>query len=381
MEVAGFFSLETAEAWVNWVIAAGIFLFFVGLAFASGLILAGILRLVAHRTKTKLDDLIIKALKAPVFAALIALGLWLALVQVPELSNYDSTIHKIFVVIFIAIGAVAVVRVTNALVTWYVSEVAIRTDTDLDDKLMPILRRVGSLVIYSIALMIILSQLNVDISPLIAGLGIGGLAVALALQATLSNFLAGTQVMSDAVIRKGHYIMLDSGQEGFVEEIGWHSTKVRHWQGNLVVLPNSKLANAIVTDYDKPDASMLFAVACGVGYDSDLEKVERVTAEVAEEVMQKYPEGAKDFTPVVRFKEFGDSNINFAVVLKAVDRAGHFTLKHEFIKTLHKRFNEEGIEIQYPVRKLYFADSHAALWASPTQLLEESSSTKPEDKS
>ena len=124
----------------------------------------------------------------------------------------------------------------------------------------------------------------------------------------------------------------------------------------MIILPNSKLAEAIVTDYEKPFKAMLFKVDCGVSYDSDLEAVEQVALLVAMEVMQKFPEGAKDFQPVVRFKHFGDSNIDFAVVLKSVDRPGQFLIKHEFIKALHKRFGEEGIEIQYPARKLYFAD-------------------------
>jgi small-conductance mechanosensitive channel len=210
-------------------------------------------------------------------------------------------------------------------------------------------------------LIIILDRFQVNISPLIAGLGISGLAVALALQPTLSNFLAGTYVMGDGVIRKGHYIAMEGGPEGFVEEIGWRTTKLRHWQGNLVILPNSKLADSIVTDFDVPDPPIVFVVECGVGYESDLKKVEQVTLEVARNILQSYPEGDKTFEPVVRFKEFGDSNINFAIVLKSVHRPGQFLLKHEFVKALHERFNQEGIEIAYPTRKLYMADGAAKL--------------------
>ena len=103
---------------------------------------------------------------------------------------------------------------------------------------------------------------------------------------------------------------------------------------------------------------MIFRVECGVSYDSDFGRVGEVALEVARGVMQKYPEGAKDFEPVIRFKEFGDSNINFAVVLKATDRMAHFPLKSEFIKALHRRFNEAGIEIQYPARKLWICFPH-----------------------
>ena len=356
------FGLEINGAWEQWAISAGILLLFIILAFASRLILTGILRVLAHRTKTRLDEMIIRALTMPVFVALIVAGLWLALVQVLQLSPQLDIVRKVALILFIGIAAIALGRVVNTFLMWYSTDIAPRTKTDVDNKLIPLLRRVGMVVIYVIALLIILAQLEVEISPILAGLGIGGLVIGLALQPTLSNFLAGTYVMSDAVIHVGDYIMLDSGQEGWVEDIGWRSTKVRHWQGNLIILPNSKLAEAVVTDYEKPDKSLLFVVDCGVSYGSDLEKVERVTIAVAEEILQKYPQGTKDFKPVVRFKQFGDSNINFAVVLKSADRMGHFIIKHEFIKALHKRFSEEGIEIQYPVRKLYFADSHSFHW-------------------
>jgi len=352
--------LDKLDDWVRWAISGGIFVFFLGLAFLSKVIMTRVVTIFTRRTKTNLDDLIIKALKTPVFLVLIVLGIWLAVVQVPELADHRDIAHRVCVILYIAIGAMVVSRIVDALLTWYGTEVATRTHTNIDDKLLPILRRVEKLIVYSIAFMIILDQLHVNISPLIAGLGIGGLAVALALQSTLSNFLAGTYVTTDAVIRNGHYILMDSGTEGFVEEIGWRTTKVRDWQGNLIIIPNSKLAEAIVTDYDVPEAPMLFKVACGVSYESDLQKVERVSLEVAREVMQKFPEGAKDFEPVVRFNGFGDSNINFAVVLKATNRPNHFPLKSELIKALHKRFAEEGIVIEYPVRRLYFAEGQGA---------------------
>lgn len=343
------------DPWVRWAISGGIFLLFLGIAFASRFILDRLRALFAHRTKTRLDDLILRSLRTPFFLGLIVLGIWLAIIQVPEMDDHQDIAHKVAVVLHIGIAAMAVARVIDALMTWYGSEIASRTHTDIDDKLLPILRRVEKVVVYGIAFMIILDRLNVNISPLIAGLGLGGLAVALAIQPTLVNFLAGSYVTTDGVIRKDHYIVLDSGHEGFVEEIGWRITKIRSWDGNLFILPNSRLAEAIIMDFEVPSAPLLFRVACGVSYDSDLEKVERVSLEVAREVMQKYPEGAKDFEPVVRFKAFGDSNIDFAVVLKAVNRMAHFQLKSYFIKALHKRFAEEGIEIQYPARKLYFA--------------------------
>lgn len=361
------FGFGTGAVWESWVISAAVLAIFVGLAFLSKVILGRVVPMFTKRTQTNLDDLITEAIKGPMFAVLILLGLWLSVARVPELSRYVSVVHQIFIVFLIIVVSTGTARVVNMILVWYGEEIATRTKTDIDDKLLPLLRRLSTFLIYIIAIMMILAQLGQEITPLLAGLGIGGLAVALALQPTLSNFLAGTYVMSDAVIHKGHYIKLDSGAEGIVEDIGWRITKIRDWQGNLVILPNAKMADAVVINYEKPDASMLFIVDCGVSYDSDLTMVEQITIAVGQEVMQKFPEGAKDFTTVVRFKEFGDSNINFAVVLKAVNRPGQFIVKHEFIKALHRRFADEGIEIQYPVRKVYFASNLSVEGIPPKQ--------------
>ena len=339
------FGLELSASWEQWVVSVVILLAFIAVAFISRLILSGLLLVLARHTKTKLDDLIIRALTVPLFAVLIVTGLWVALARIAELAPHTDIIHKIAVILLIGIGGVAVARVANAFFAWYSVELAPRTETNVDDKLIPLIKRVSTVLIVILTLLIILDQLGINISPILAGLGIGGLAVALSLQPTLSNFLAGTYVISDAVVSVGDYIMLDSGQEGWVEDIGWRSTKRRQWQGNLIVLPNSRLAEATVTDYEKPNTSIQFNVECRVGYDSNLEEVERIATAVAEQVLPQQPEGARDFKPVVHFKQFGAAYINFTIGLKSVTRAGQYVIKHEFIKALHKRFNEEGIKI------------------------------------
>ena len=346
--------LTSKEPLIRWLVAGGIVVIALLLAFLSKYIISAIVKPFTKKTKTILDDLIVEAINAPVFAWLIAGGLWIAAARLNDNSKFEDVIHKIFTVIFIGIGAVAVSRIVHAILHWYSVEIAPRTASDFDDRLIPLLQRVADLVVYSLAFLIVMGAIGVNIGPFLAGLGIGGLAIALALQPTLTNFLSGTYVISDSVIRKGDYIQLESGLEGTVEEIGWRITKIRHWQGNLVILPNTKLSDAVVTDFEKPDISMVFGVEGGVSYDSDLDKVERVITEVASEVMRTHPEGGKDFAPVVRFKNFGDSNINFSVVLKAANRGASFALKHYFIKALHRRFQNEGIVMEFPVRKLYF---------------------------
>lgn len=357
--------LNSDITWMRWAIAGGIVALSILLAFLSKYILGAIAKPFTKKTKTIIDDLILEAIIAPVFAWLLAGGLWIAAIRLIDAKEKEDIVHKIFIIIFIGIAAVAVSRILHALLHWYSIEIAPNTKSDFDDRLIPLLTRVADIIVYSFAFLIILGRLGIDIGPYLAGLGIGGLAVALALQPTLTNFLSGTYVISDSIIRKGDYIQLESGVEGTVEEIGWRITKIRHWQGNLIILPNSKLSDAVVTDFEKPDTSMVFGVDGGISYNSDLDKVERVITEVASDVMKNFPEGGKDFAPVVRFKNFGDSNIIFSVVLKAENRGASFVLKHHFIKALHKRFQNEGIVMEFPVRKLYFDGS------APTGMLDQ----------
>ena len=201
--------------------------------------------------------------------------------------------------------------------------------------------------------MIILDTLGVSISPLLGGLGITGLAVALALQPTLGNFFAGTYVTADGAINIGDFIELNGGPAGNVIEVGWRSTKIRTIYNNLVVIPNSVLADTIVTNYQSPNDAMSVIVGCGVSYDSDLSQVESIALETASSVVSSSSYAA-DFDPIVNFKSFGDSNIDFYIFARAKDRGASFKLTSELIKAIHAEFTKQSIEINYPVRKLIY---------------------------
>jgi len=200
---------------------------------------------------------------------------------------------------------------------------------------------------------LILNTLNINITPFITSLGIAGLAVGLALQDTLSNFFAGLYILISKKIKPGDYISLDSGIEGYVEDITWRNTTIRQLPNNIVIVPNSKLASSIITNYYLPEKELAVLVQVGVSYNSDLEKVERVTIEVAKEVMKEVPGGVPNFEPFIRYHTFGDFSINFTVILRAQSYVDRYLVTHEFIKRLHKRYKEEGIEIPFPIRTVY----------------------------
>jgi small-conductance mechanosensitive channel len=205
------------------------------------------------------------------------------------------------------------------------------------------------ILVYFLGALVLLDSMGISVTPIVASLGLGSLAVALALQPTLENFISGFQILIDRPIQPGHYIKLDTGEEGFVERIGWRSTWVRQLPNNMVIIPNKQLVNARLLNYNYPSAELAILVEVGVHYRSDLEKVERVAIEVGEEVLKRVPGGVPDFKPLVRFHTFGASSIDFTVVLRGREFTDNFVIKHEFIKALSARFAREDIVIPFPI--------------------------------
>lgn len=212
------------------------------------------------------------------------------------------------------------------------------------------------LSVYILGILVILQSLGISITPVLTALGVGGLAVALALQETLSNLFAGLQIIAARQVKPGDYIHLESGEEGYVTDVTWRNTTIRAIPNNMIIVPNSKLASTILTNYHQPLKEMLVYVSVGVHYDSDLEHVERVTLEVARNVLDTVPGGKKDHEPKIRYNEFGDSGIIFKTVLAVEEFYDHLELTHQFVKKLKKRYDEEGIVIPFNMVTLDIPD-------------------------
>jgi small-conductance mechanosensitive channel len=200
---------------------------------------------------------------------------------------------------------------------------------------------------------IILDNLGISITPILTTLGIGSLAVAIALQDTLGNFFAGLYVKADRFIEPGQYVRLESGEEGYVSHIGWRSTRIRMLPNNMVIVPNSKIVQSIITNYYLPEKELAVLVQVGVHYDSDLRKVEQVTCEVAKDVLRSVAGGIATFEPFIRYHTFNQSSIDFSVILRAREFTDNFLIKHEFIKRLQERYRQERITIPFPIRTVY----------------------------
>lgn len=301
-----------------------------------------------RRTKTKVDDIILNAIKTPVVVIFLIIGINFALAQSPfvpaQILQYLPAISSVIITL---IGAVVIAKIITGILKYY-------GDTRPSLKsLVPLFSKLTNIFVYFVAFILILNALGINVTALVAGLGIGGIAIAFALQETLSQLFAGMYIMTDRPVRVGDYIELESGQKGYVEKIGWRSTRIRELPNNIIVVPNSKLAGAIITNYYLPEQEMACLVQVGVSYGSDLAKVERVTIDVGKQVLKKVTGGVPEFEPFIRYHTFSDFSINFTVILRVKEFVDKYLVTHEFIKELHKRYKKEGIEIPFPIRTVY----------------------------
>ena len=310
----------------------------------------------AKKTETQADDIIIAASRVHMLLWFFLLGLSVAIQLIPGGHAHKIIINRIISSLFVVSLTFLAAQVSSGLITLFARNSLSLPFTSLTQNLI-------RLVVVGIGMLILLSNLGISIAPLLTALGVGSLAVALALQDTLSNLFAGFYILANKQIRPGDYIRLDSGQEGNVIDIGWRSTRIRELSNNIILVPNAKVGTAIVTNFNLPGKELYFGITMGVSYDSDLEKVERVAIEVASQVMAEVPGGISDFSPAVRFNKFGDSSIDFSISFQAREFVDKYLLTHEFIKRLHKRFRAENITIPFPQRVVHIAgtDTKATL--------------------
>lgn len=306
------------------------------------------LRRWAAKTKISADDILIQAFSGPFTIWVLILGLHLA-AQSSELpERATGLIGKSLLILWVVSLTVVASRLAVNLVKRYGGEMqGVLPVTSLTQNLA----RLG---VVTLGILILLNLLGISITPILTALGVGGLAVALALQDTLSNLFAGFYVSLSGNIRPGDYIKLDSAEEGYVTDITWRSTTVRTLSNNMIIVPNAKLAQAIVTNYYLPEKRMSLLIPIGVSYDSDPEHVERILIEEAKNGAQDIPGLLAEPAPVVRFiPGFGESSLNFTLVCQVAEFDDQSRVQHELRKRIFKRLRQEGIEIPFPIRTVY----------------------------
>jgi small-conductance mechanosensitive channel len=337
----GNFTFDSAQV-VGWLLPVGIL---VGTVFVGWVIEAFLLRRV-QRTVWHGSSLFVKSMRRRVILWSLLLGVGVALPYIPITldRNLSDLIHQTLLFVFI----ISLTGILARLVTDL-----LRFGTWPDARpVLSIITNITTLVIYIIGVLIGLQIFGISITPAIAALGVTGLAASLALQSTLTDLISGVQIISARQIQVGNYVQLTTGESGYVTDINWRTTTIRPLTNNLIIIPNSKLTSSIIINYFQPDKVLTILVPISVSYTNDLALVERITLEVAQDVMHTVVGGVTGEEPLVRYDTILDANVLFNVILRIEEYSHQYLIKHEFIKRLQQRYHAAGIELGQPNRSV-----------------------------
>jgi small-conductance mechanosensitive channel len=339
--------ITVVKDWFTPLLIAGIIIF-------AGIVIQRIIIIYIQRLSKKTDwkggPVLVSSLRGMILLTSVLFAIYFGMAKAPVDEQAVEIAHKIHKVLLVLLITFVTARVLTGFLRVYSSRDSSKSSLSLFQSIINIL-------VYIFGFLVMLDSFGISITPILTALGVGGLAVALALQDTLANLFAGIQITFTRTIKQGDYIHLSTGEEGRVTDITWRSTTLLTQADNMTVIPNSKLSTTILTNYSLPKEDFSFTVTVGVSYDSDLEKVELITMEVAEQVMK---EAGIDEKPSFLYKEFGNSSINFNMNMGINKFSQQYSLRHEFIKSLYKRFKAEGINIPFPTTSVYLKKENEA---------------------
>jgi small-conductance mechanosensitive channel len=289
------------------------------------------------------------AFRLPSVLWCLVLGLWVAIEVASELerlprrlSEQLATILEVSVIVSLTITVAGVVGTLVARAS---------ASRALGGPVSGLARTAARGAVLVVGGLVLLAELGIKITPLLTALGVGGLAVALALQDTLSNLFAGMHLLADRPIRVGDYVKIASDVEGFVVDVGWRSTRVRMLANNIVVVPNKRVAESIITNYDLPESRLSLLVNVSVDYAANPDHVERILIEEATRAAREVPGLLAEPAPFVRLiPGFGAYSLDFTLICQVASFTDQFLAQHELRKRILQRFRAEGIEIPFPTQ-------------------------------
>lgn len=316
--------------------------------YAAKRILLRLSRTWAERSKGNTPQIVVEAVKGQFMIWVLILGTHLAM-QSSALPRIATLwVGRLLLVLWILSLTVISARLAGDVIRFRGSGIpgALPVTT--------LTQTLAQLAVVIFGLLVLLNLLGISITPILTALGVGGLAVALALQDTLSNLFAGFYIAVARQVRLGDYIRLGSGEEGYVTDIGWRNTTIRALANNMIIIPNSKLGQAIVTNFYLPEKRLGVSIQIGVSYDCDPDQVERVLLEEAKTAAGEIPGMLADPAPSVTFDPgFGDWALNFTLGYNVKEFADQFRVRHELRRRILKRLRREKIDMPFPTRTVY----------------------------
>lgn len=276
-----------------------------------------------------------------------------ALYNYPFTYQHSFFINKIFTSLEIFIIFLFLARISSKILIHYFSK---------NDSILPatsIISNVIFVAVIFLGILVILEGIGISDVPILTTFGVGGLAVSLALQDTLSNFFAGIHILASKKIQPGNTIILENGQRGKVTDINWRNTTLLTPDNNMIIIPNSKISTSIITNYSFPEENFSVSLQVGISYDSDLDDVEEKTINFLKNFIKSTPGCVKDIEPILRYQKFDNSCITFSIYIRVESYSDQFIVLHKLIKSIHKFYNENNIEIPYPTQNVILEKSNS----------------------
>lgn len=315
-------------------------------AFIVKIIMKNVLKPLAKKTKTKVDDLIIKSMSSIIFYIIIVLGFKIAIQHFEfETSFYSNLVDSLLIII---VASLALRIITNFTTHW-LTDWAAKTKSTADDRLIPLVAKILKTVVIILAFIFIFDVWSINISPLLATAGIAGLAIGFAVRDSLTNILGGIQLVLDKAFKVGDKIELETGELGVILDIGLRSTKLKTYDNEVIYIPNGSLANAKIKNFTVPDISIRVNVNFGVEYGSDPERVRQVVLEA----LNKIDKVLEEPEPAVQFMNMSDFSLDFVARAWVASYADAYSTKLTMTDAIYQALNKAKIGIPFPTRTIY----------------------------
>ncbi len=336
--------------WQQLLIPIGVLLLVLVLGYTAKRLLMGALHSWGARSHAKAPGIIADAVAGSFMIWVLILGTHLAMQSSMLPGRPTLWVSRILLVLWFLSLTIMASRLAGDLIRFYgASTPGALPVTTLSQTL-------AQLGVVILGVLMLLNGLGISITPILTALGVGGLAVALALQDTLSNLFAGFYVAVARQVRPGDYIRLNTNEEGYVSDIGWRTTTMRSLNNNLIFVPNNKLAQANVTNFHLPEKRLGVSIQVNVSYDSDLDRVTSVLLDEALKAAGEIPKMLAEPAPGVSFDPgFGDWSLGFTVGYNVQEFADQFGVRQELRKRIFRRLRQEQIEMPFPTRTVHLS--------------------------
>ncbi|HEY9035693.1 MAG TPA: mechanosensitive ion channel family protein [Pseudomonadales bacterium] len=333
-----------------WLISMLIILFSSTLARAVYWLFANVIRKFTAKTETHLDDMLVDMVQKPLVMSLVLVGIWFSLTILTLPATLDIAIKNIVQFLIVMLVALLITRLLDAIINEYVKPLADNSDNDLDDHLLPLLQKGGKIIVWSMAIIIGLNNAGYDVAALLAGLGIGGIALAMAAKDTIANVFGGFTIFTDRPFKLNDRIKV-AGYDGTVKEIGVRSTRLQTLEGRIVTIPNSKFAESPVENVSwEPNRKIILEL--GLTYDTQPEAMDKALA-LLKSIADEH--AGVDEKIILFFSGFGASSLNITFIYYITKDADIPQTQNEVNRAILHRFNEAGLEFAFPTQTVHLA--------------------------